>query len=674
MAEAEDVITDGARHATIYVRALWRRHRKSDARQKGVALSDVSRRLDLLITAVFGISYPIRVAQPPALPTFLAKVFKRGDGPRVQCAIPATDGASIWLPAQLLIEDQALACERYRVLALQQAMRAWRGSARFLAESESELQRLIYTVLEAQAADEALVQLLPGMQTSLNAHRDYALRSRPPLREFPAYRQPLEELVRRVLTGGLALDIRASPHTPAELVHIAQRLANALQVHSALHSGGVQSLFKDWWTGELSPPPAQSALALGAADCEDGETRSQSRSARLSRRPKIREPAEDEDDRKQGAWMVQTARPHEQAEDAVGMQRPTDRDETTAAQEFADSLSELPEARLVATPGRPKEVLLTDDAPSARAKRNGQPSTCEESRLTYPEWDCRLGAYRDPGATVRLLSPDAGPQAWVEQTLAEYRSILDVVRRRFEMLRAQRVRLRKQLEGEEIDLEACIDSYADFRAGLPMSQALYQSNRSTTRDMAIVLLIDISGSTDGWISANKRVIDVEREALLLVCIALQGLAEPYSVMAFSGQGPHGVTMRAIKSFEEHYSNDIATRIAALEPEHYTRTGAAIRHAAALLMRQAAKHRLLLLLSDGKPNDIDDYEGRYGIEDMRHAVTEAKLQGIYPFCLTIDRQAADYLPAVFGARQYALLPKPELLPTVLLEWMKRLVVA
>src|SRR5690606_25464695 len=150
-------------------------------------------------------------------------------------------------------------------------------------------------------------------------------------------------------------------------------------------------------------------------------------------------------------------------------------------------------------------------------------------------------------------------------------------------------------------------------------------------------LIDISGSTDSWVSANRRIIDVEREALLLVCVALQGLGEPYSVLAFSGEGPQAVTLREIKSFEENYSNETALRIGALEPQHYTRAGTAIRHATAGLMRQPAAHRLLVLLSDGKPNDRDNYEGRYGVEDMRQAVTEARLQGIFPFCLTIDRQ-------------------------------------
>jgi nitric oxide reductase NorD protein len=192
--------------------------------------------------------------------------------------------------------------------------------------------------------------------------------------------------------------------------------------------------------------------------------------------------------------------------------------------------------------------------------------------------------------------------------------------------------------------------------------------------MAIMLLIDVSGSTDSWLSCHRRVIDVEREALLLVCLALESLGEPYSVLAFSGEGPQRVMIRTLKAFDERYSDEVGRRIAALEPERYTRAGAALRHASTLLMREAATHRLLLLLSDGKPNDVDQYEGRYGVEDMRQAVTEAKLQGIYPFCLTIDRQAANYLPAVFGSRQYALLHRPELLPSVLLDWIRRLVSA
>ena len=146
------------------------------------------------------------------------------------------------------------------------------------------------------------------------------------------------------------------------------------------------------------------------------------------------------------------------------------------------------------------------------------------------------------------------------------------------------------------------------------------------------------------------------------------------MLAFSGEGPQGVVVRPVKAFGESYGPQVARRIAGLEPEHSTRTGAALRHATSMLMGQPTSHRLLLLLSDGKPNDVDAYEGRYGVEDLRQSVLEARMQGISVFCLTVDRQAASYLPAVFGPHQWALLPRPEVLPQVLLEWLRRLVAA
>ena len=273
---------------------------------------------------------------------------------------------------------------------------------------------------------------------------------------------------------------------------------------------------------------------------------------------------------------------------------------------------------------------------------------------------------------MRLQTAPVGSLLWVNSILNQNRTLLGAIRQRFAALRPQRTLRRRQTDGDDIDLEACVEGMVNMRAGWPMAQDLYCSQQRTRRDMAILILIDISGSTDGWISNSRRVIDVEREALLLVCIALGVMGEPFAVQAFSGNGPAAVSLWDIKRFDESYSPAVALRIAALEPDQYTRTGAALRHASATLMREAATHRLLLLLSDGKPNDCDVYEGRYGIEDTRRAVTEARLQGISPFCLAVDRQAASCLPIVFGAHQYALLSTPDALPTVLLDWMQRLV--
>lgn len=675
MAEAEDVLVDAARHATVYAQDLWRRHRPAAAGPQPLRLPDVARRIDLLLCAAFGRSFALRVAQAAVPPNWLARWMQRDLLPAQPAPVPVTDGETLWLPPDFGAGcAHPLALARLRLLALRLAMRAVRGSPALAPGARSPLLHDLFLLGEAQAADAALALHLPGLAAPLAALRAQALQRRPRLGSFPPVLRVFEQLVRDALAASERSTGGSAPLTPGQVLAQATERAVQLPLPPQLRHRATALLWRDEWTGDFLPPRPPRRLAAAQAGEDESQAGGPPRSARLRRRPDVREAEEEEDDRGPGAWMVQSAQPNEAAEDPLGMQRPTDRDETTASEEFADALSELPEARLVATPGKPKEVLLTDDPPPARSKREADAGADDGTRLCYPEWDWRAGAYRDPGATVLLQPALPGPLQWVEQTLAERATMLQEIRRRFELLRAQRVRLRRQLDGDTVDIDAWTAAQADFRAGLPLDQRLYQTERRARRDMAITLLVDVSGSTDGWIAADRRVIDVAREALLLVCIALEGMAEPYSVLAFSGEGPQAVVVRPVKAFAERYGPEVAQRIAGLEPEHYTRAGAAIRHATAMLMRQPATHRLLLLLSDGKPNDVDDYEGRYGVEDMRQAVTEARLQGISPFCLTIDRQGASYLPAVFGAHHYALLPQPALLPSVLLDWLRRLVSA
>jgi len=671
MAEAEDVITDAARHATVFVRDLWRRHRPPDRRER-VRVADVAPRLDLLLTALFGRGWTLRAADPPARPTLLQRLYRRQLPHQLQ-AIPATDGRTLWIPDAPVTEAPPQAVRRMRVQALQQAMRALRGAPQAAHQAEHGLGRALLQVIEAHSADADLVRLLPGWAGDVAGVRAWALALRPPPAAFSEAARPLELLVRETLR--LPADAPDAPlrrtRDADESLRHAHELAHAL---CREHGQGLlrADLFRDHWLGALKPPAAAlHGTALDAAvDATDRPAAA--RSARLTRAPQVREAAEDEDDAEPGAWMVQTAQPNEHAEDPIGMQRPTDRDETTAAEDFADSLSELPEARLVSAPGRPKEYLLSETPPAARTHQAQDTRAEAGDAIVYPEWDYRINAYGERGAVVREQPAPLGDAQWVARTLEAHAGMLGEIRRRFEMLRAQRVRLHRQLDGEDIDLDAWIDSHADFRAGLPRSQRLYRTLRAERRDLAVALLIDVSGSTDAWVNAQRRIIDVEREALLLVCIALDSLASPYAIHAFSGEGPDAVWVRRIKDFTEAHGAQTGLRIAALEPERYTRAGAAIRHVSAGLMRQPARQRLLLLLSDGRPNDQDEYDGRYGVEDMRQAVTEAKLQGIFPFCLTVDRQAPSYLPQVFGASQYALLPRPEALPAVLLDWLRRLV--
>lgn len=679
MAEAEDVLSDVARHATIHARKMWLRHRHDPGALEAVQLIDVAQRLELLLEAIFGQHFVLRVAQPPPRRSFLRRIFRRHDLPLPRSAVPATNDAALWLPRQLGITDPDAGVERFRILALRLATRARRGSATAAEQAGHVLERDLYTVLEAHAADAALSQRLPGVAPALSQLAADARRNRPDDSLIRPQYRAVESALRRILE-------QYDPAAPLD--ELAARARQCASGHETLHLA--RDILADWdpdpepaggwgdaavvfddWTGLYLPPQPDLTTDARHGEQDPSENEANPRSARLDRRPTIRKPVKDEDDKEPGAWMIHAGAPTEHAEDPMGMQRPTDRDEETPAEEFADSVSELVEARLVSTPEQARDVLISDDPPDVQPRDASDHILPDTTRIQYPEWDFQVMGYRDPGTTVHLIKSPLGSLKWVDDTLNRHRGLLWAIRRQFEMLRPQRTRRRRQLEGHDVDIDAYVEAIVDRRAGRTMSQALYQNDHHAKRDTAVMLLIDISGSTDSWLSADQRIIDVEREALLLVCAALESVGDPYSVLAFSGEGPHGVTLQTVKSFQDPYSSQVAQRIAALEPDRYTRTGAALRHATTMLMQQSAQHRLLLLLSDGKPNDADQYEGRYGVEDMRQAVNEARLQGIFPFCLTIDWQAANYLPAIFGAHQYALLPKSENLPAILLDWIRRL---
>ena len=675
MAEPEDLIIDAARHATVYARKLWQNNRPPE-QAVPLVLTDIVHRLELFILSATGKHFLIHIAQPPTPPTLLARVFRQTPAPWCTQAIPANDGQNIWLPMQSPFADNVRAQQWMRTLALQQAIRAMRNSAASIAHFSTPLGRDIFLLLESFSADEELARHFPGSIAELNRVRQKALQDRPALSTFSPPRRPLEIFYRNLLTqtcgvaeNGFACE---SPTASQERVNELLPQLMHLAPDYSVRVYGIAPLVKDVWTGELRAPNNIAALEL--LERENTETEKNPLVARLPRSPEVRAAQNDEDKKKKqdDAWMVQGDESHPKAEDPMGLQRPVDRDEDAAAEEYADLVSELAEARLVSTPGQSKEILLSDN-PTEKRSQLKQSIQELQTELSYPEWDYKQETYRHPGARVCVGAMTSGSQQWVDETMKQYQPLIYSIQKQFELLRARKVLYRQQMDGEEIDLDAYVTSYTDFRAGDSLNQALYQTRRVAEKNITLCLLVDVSGSTDSWIANNRRVIDVEREALLLVAIALQSLGEPYNILAFSGEGPQSVAVREVKYANENFSNDVALRISGLQPERFTRVGAALRHATAELMRMPASHRLLIVLSDGKPNDHDDYEGRYGIEDTRQAVIEAKNQGIQPFCLTIDRQAGNYLPYIFGAHHYALLPHPEQLPRALLEWMKRLLV-
>jgi nitric oxide reductase NorD protein len=274
--------------------------------------------------------------------------------------------------------------------------------------------------------------------------------------------------------------------------------------------------------------------------------------------------------------------------------------------------------------------------------------------MAYPEWDHRVRAYRHGYCLLREQAAPTGDPQWSVQRLREHRALIHDIRRRFEAFRPRRERYTRQLDGDAIDLDAYVGDYADRHAGRTPTDRLYIADRARRRDVSVAFLIDASGSTDAWVSGGRRVLDIEKEATLVLCEALKALGDHYAVYAFSGRGAADVRVWRVKNFKEDYSEVVRGRIAGLHGELFTRLGAPIRHLTSLLTRQRSRRRLLFLLSDGKPNDEDEYDGVYGLEDTRQSAAEARLQGIHLFCLTIDRQGSINLPQMFGQHGYTIL--------------------
>jgi nitric oxide reductase NorD protein len=295
--------------------------------------------------------------------------------------------------------------------------------------------------------------------------------------------------------------------------------------------------------------------------------------------------------------------------------------------------------------------------------------------IPYPEWDHHAGRLRPRGVTVLVQPAPEGDVTWADTVLRDQAALVRSVRHRFEPLRARRARLPRQRQGDELDVGACVAAYADRAAGQSGDERPYVATRPARRPLAIALLVDVSGSTDARVSETRddtrQIIDVEKEAVLLAGEALDALGDPFAVLTFSSRGAHAVRVHTVKAFAERHDATVRRRVSAMRPAGNTRLGAAIRHTTALLAAQRAGHRLLLLLSDGRPNDMDGYQGHYAVEDARQAVHEARALGVFPFCLTVDREESEYLPHIFGAAGHTVLRRPDQLPVALVRAVRQL---
>ncbi|MFQ5644730.1 MAG: nitric oxide reductase activation protein NorD [Thiogranum sp.] len=282
--------------------------------------------------------------------------------------------------------------------------------------------------------------------------------------------------------------------------------------------------------------------------------------------------------------------------------------------------------------------------------------------LPLPEWDYRQQVLQPDHCRLQPMQARAVVPAGVPAHLQLKARRL---RRLFEALKPRRHWLSGQADGSEPDLDALIGYNTERLRGIrPADANLYRSFRNAERDLSCLLLADLSLSTDAWVDNRQRIIDVVRDSLFLFSEALQATGDRFAMYGFSSRRRNHVRFHALKTFAEPCNDEVRGRIQAIRPGYYTRMGAAIRHATALLEKEVSGRKLLLILTDGKPNDLDKYEGRYGIEDTRRAIQEAHEHGLRPFCVTIDEKAGDYLPYLFGSSSYVLVRNAGELPAKL----------
>ena len=596
-----------------------------------VMLDQVRRRLELLLAAMYGVPMAVR------------SVVTAAD---TDIGLPPHLDASAGL-------DDAIA--RYRLLALAQAARLARRDAS--TPPDDLLARDLYRLAESAAAERELVERVPSIAAPLAVLRFAELAGRRRTSGLSHTERRVEAMLAALLASppDQIPSIIPTCATPSESRAWAVATADAIRRESGGRSPyrprNPMSLWGLAWSHDAEPTDDPFTPAGGGGSSPDPSAQSRARADNATRRTRADDASGDD--------ASESTSGGTDASDAV--------DEQSATLVRSASMESSQGAREQEREQAPSAPAETPEAPPelmVEEKRRGAQRPPADG-IAYPEWDEYGHRLHDQGATVTCSVGDEGDDAWAAEVLREHAPLVRQVRDRFAPLRARRLRLRRQRVGDELDLEACVAALTDRRIGVAPSDRLYQVVRTSRHTMAIMLLVDTSGSTATKLEDGRTVLDVERMTILLAGEALATLGDPFAMLSFSGAGRHGVQVCTIKDYAERDLARARRRIAALAPRDNTRLGAAVRHATAVLNAQPAQRRVLLVLSDGQPNDIDWYQGAYAIEDSRRALLDARNSGVHTFCLTVEQEEMEYLPHLFGQTGYRVLSRPAQLPSALL---------
>lgn len=595
-----------------YVGELWDRLITGAAEKRHAAvvvkLDDIAKSAAIFFRALGGDPGLGISAAPAVRHGARRRLLQRVAGSGEKVELSWRDGEVLRLPSQIdLFAEQALNRDLY----------FWLVALAAVASDNSQP-----WIIRNQLATQATLARFPGLQSRYDrlVAAVIALRILP--EKLPADEAAQEKTIRQAMQypGTVdAITLAARPFQPVPL-----------------------------WPHPHPPVSAAASRAAGAGSPEQ----SGNAATKKSRRKHLAQRSDVKED-KNGFLMMFRAESLFSWSEFVKVNRPQDEeDDAETAQLAAEDMDNL----TIASDGKTSaaNVRFDLDLPSSAA----DDTTLGEGVL-LPEWNWKKQVLQpDYCSLQQLIAADAKPC----ELPHALKNTANQLRRQFQALTPTRHWLKGQQDGDELDMDAWVQLVSERNSTMPTSEhGLYRAQVNQERDLACLLLADLSLSTDAYVSNHNRVIDVIRDSLLLFSEALTATGDSFALYGFSSLKRSHVRFHYIKGFEEKYGGQVRGRITAIKPGYYTRMGAAIRQASSLLVQQKKRQRLLLILTDGKPNDLDQYEGRYGIEDTRVALLEAKKLGLRPFCVTIDTEASDYLPHLFGAGGYVVIRNPEDLP-------------
>ncbi|WP_052741735.1 nitric oxide reductase activation protein NorD [Kiloniella litopenaei] len=551
-------------------------------------------------------------------------------------ARPTLDGRTMMLPDQIALFPQK---------SLNRDLYLW--LAAFFSRHQNEkpidvanpLLADILFIRQSYQVSLFLLHELPGLQKVYGSLCDNLLDLRPARDYLPDQEQALEDVILHLLAQ--------NPEDQAPAFSDRAKLYLAIIQCPSLENidlSGFEQAKQNYqpflpvplW-GEIIP----TARTNGSSDTEGGGGANKQSRDKKKRRA---ERQEMDQTKKGDGFFVSVYDKLMAVSDVINLDRNIKEDEEEDALETADDIDRI-------TLSNPEEKVATQIKMDLDLPANELDESRVESKRAVHEWHYRKNTFLPNYCAITIREASDENTEWKLGKEAGKR--IRLVRRQFEAFRNDRKLLRAQPEGSDLDIEALVRAQGDLKASGICSDRIYLNTRKIDRDIAVSILMDVSLSTDSWLD-DRRVIDVEKESLAILANGLDAAGDDLSIHTFTSRKRHYVRLDRVKGFDEPLNEKVMQRIGALKPGYYTRIGAAIRVMAEELDIRPNRQKLLLILTDGKPNDVDHYEGRYGIEDARKAVQECRRKGITVFGVTIDQEAKDYFPTIFGRGAYHIV--------------------